>query len=312
LELVINVFIDLVVIRKEFPGFGLFLKVPPGFQEHQAYFESYLLRNTISELGNTIQLDQKSLWEPRVIQNMARFVLHIGEAVFEGWFLSGAEPLLDFAGTLLEYWQRPEISRIKSVRLCSQAIISIKTVFLRVTLLRLSELDSAQNPEDDTLAFMDKLLYWQTIVLSSDVSEDDFLKLICYQLYLKLVDPRERVRLAAANLWRILLVQKPEETSTIFQYAMTSEHRSLASGFKKLMELDNETFVAWVDDQRAELDALFFGAMSKTWEDFVAAENEKTEETAKSRVAKRRDKLKQWHAEDLNEEDILFRPRYRA
>jgi hypothetical protein len=307
LELVVNVFIDQVTVRKEFPGFGLFLKVPPGFQEHQAYFESYLLRNTISQLGNTVQLDQKSLWEPRLIQNMARFVLHIGEAVFEGWFLSGAEPLLDFAGTLLEYFQRPEISKIKSVRLCNQAIMTIKAVFLRVVLLRLSELDSAQVPEEETLAFMDKLLYWQTIVLSAEINGEEFLKLICYQLYLKLVDSKERIRLAAANFWRIMLVQKPEETSAIFQHAITSEHKHLTSGFKKLMELDNETFVEWVDERRADLDALFFGAMSKTWEDFVSTENDKTEETSKTRVAKRREKLKQWHAEDLNEEDILFR-----
>jgi hypothetical protein len=307
LELVVNVFVDQVMVRKEFPGFGLFLKVPPGFQEHQAYFESYLLRNTISQLGNTVQLDQKSLWEPKLIQNMARFVLHIGEAVFEGWFLSGAEPLLDFAGTLLEYFQRPEISKIKSVRLCNQAIMTIKAVFLRVVLLRLSELDSAQVPEEETLAFMDKLLYWQTIVLSAEINGEEFLKLICYQLYLKLVDSREKIRLAAANFWRIMLVQKPEETSAIFQHAITSEHKHLTSGFKKLMELDNETFVEWVDEHRADLDALFFGAMSKTWEDFVSTENDKTEETSKTRVAKRREKLKQWHAEDLNEEDILFR-----
>ena len=306
LELVINVFIDQVMIRKEFPGFGLFLKVPPGFQEHQAYFESYLLRNTISQLGNTIQLDQKSLWEPKLIQNMARFVTHMGEAIFEGWFLGGAEPLLDFAGTLLEYLQRPEISKIKSVRLCSQAILVIKSVFLRVVLLRLSELDSAGVSEDEAVAFMDKLLYWQTVVLSSDGGEDDFLKLVCYQLYLKLVDSRERIRLAATNLWRILLVQKPEETSTIFQYTTSTEHRHLTAGFKKLMELDNETFVEWVDDQRAELDALFFGAMSKAWEDFVNAENAKTEETAKSRVAKRRERLRQWHTEVLTDEKVLF------
>jgi hypothetical protein len=307
LELVVTVFVDQVVVRKEFPGFGLYLKIPPGFQEHQAYFESYLLRHTVSELGNTIQLDQKSLWEPKMIQNMARFVIHIGESIFEGWFLSGAEPLLDFAGTLLEYLQRPEISQIKSVRLCSQAILTIKHVFLRVVLLRLSELDSAQVPEHEALAFMNRLLYWQTVVLSSDVSDERFLRLICYQLYLKLVDSRESIRLAAADLWRILLVQKPEETSTIFHHAMTNEHRDLTSGFKKLVELNNETFVGWVDDHRAELDALFFGAMSKAWDDFVNTENEKTEEIAKTRVAKRREKLRHWHAEGLNEEDILFR-----
>lgn len=306
LELLLNIFVDQVMVRKEFPGFGLFLKIPPGFREHQAYFESYLLRNTVSQLESTVQLDQKSLWEPRLIQNMSRFVLHIGEAVFEGWFLNGAEPLLDFAGTLLEYLQRPEVSKIKSVRLCSQAILSITHVFLRVILLRLSELDHGHISEDEAVAFMDKLHYWQTVVLSSDV-EEDFLKLICYQLYLKLVDSREKVRLAAANLWRILLVQKPEETSKMLQHTMPSEYRQLSSGFKKLTELDNETFVDWVGEHRVELDALFFGAMSRTWEEFVHAENEKTEDAANTRVAKRREKLRQWHTEDLNEEDILFR-----
>ncbi|KAL3418834.1 beige/BEACH domain-containing protein [Phlyctema vagabunda] len=307
LELVVTVFIDQVMTRKEFPGFSLSLKIPPGFQEHQAYFESYLLRNTISQLGNTIQLDQKSLWEPKTIQNMARFTKHIGEAVFEGWFLSGAEPLLDFAGTLLEYLQRPEISKIKTVRLCNQAILGIKDVFHRVVLLQLSELDNAQVPVSESLAFLEKLLYWQTVVLSSDIGENDYLKLICYQLYIKLVDSRERIRLSAANLWRILLVQKPDETSQMLREAMSSEQRHLASGFRKLTELDDETFVEWVDDHRGDLDALFFGAMAPAWEEFVNRENSKTEETAKVRATRRREKLKQWHKESADDEDVIFR-----
>jgi hypothetical protein len=305
LELVIGVFVDQVLVRKEFPGFGLFLRVPPGFQEHQAYFESYVLRNTISQLSNTIKLDQKLLWEPKVIMNMARFCLHMGEAVYEGWFLGGAEPLLDFAGDLLDYLQRPDIAKIKSVRLCSQAILSIRGVFLRVALLRLSEIDDAEVSEPEALVFMDKLLYWQTVVLASEIHQEEYLKLVCYQLYTKLVDSRENIRLAAANLWRILLVQKPDETSAIFATSM--DKKNLVSGFKKLMELDNETFVEWVDQHRTELDALFFGAMSKAWEDFVNTENGKTDTTAKVRVDRRRERLRQWHSEALNDEDILFR-----
>lgn len=305
LELVINVFIDQILMRKEFPGFGLFLKVPPGFQEHQAYFESYVLRNTISQLNNTVQLDQRLLLEPKVITNMARFCLHMGEAVFEGWLLGGAEPLLDFAGSLLEHLQRPDISRIKSVRLCNQAIASIRSVFLRVVLLRLSEIDDANVSEDEALEFMNKLLFWQTIVLSSEFREEDFLRLVCYQLYTKLVDSRTKIRLAAANIWRILLVQKPDDTSAIL--AMSMDKKQLIPGFKKLMELDNETFVEWVDERRDELDALFFGSMSAAWEEFVRVENAKTEETSRSRVTKRKDRLKQWHMEALNDEDILFR-----
>jgi hypothetical protein len=305
LELVMAVFVDQVLVRKEFPGFGLSLKVPPGFQEHQAYFESYILRNTMSQLNNTIQLDQKMLLEPRIITNMARFTSHMSEVVYEGWFLGGAEPLLDFSGGLLDYLQRPDIAKVKSVRLCSQAIQTIRSVFLRVVLLRLSEIDSAEVPEIEAVEFMNKLFYWQTILLSSEVREGDFLKLVCYQLYTKLVNARERIRLAAADLWRILLVQKPEETSVILSMSMDKQH--LISGFKKLTELDNETFVQWVDDHREELDKLFFGAMSRAWEDFVNAENAKTVEIGKMRLVRRKERLRQSHADNLNDEDILFR-----
>lgn len=305
--LVVNVFVDQVMARKEFPDFGLPLKVPPGFREHQAYFESYVLRSTVTKLEKSVQANQRLLLEPRLLQNMSRFVQHMGEAVFEGWFLAGAEPLLDFAGSLLEYLQRPEIAKIKSVRLCSQAVIAVKNVFLKVVLLRLSELDSPHISEMEAVTFMDRLHYWQMVVLSSNVGEEDFLKLICYQLYLKFGDSREKIRLAAANLWRILLVQKPEETSMMLQQTMPIDYEHLSSGFKKLMELDNETFVVWVDEHRKELDALFSGAMSRTWDDFVTSENEKTEDAAKRRMDKRREKLSQWHAESLNDEDILFR-----
>ncbi|KAH0562402.1 hypothetical protein GP486_002903, partial [Trichoglossum hirsutum] len=307
LEIVIAVFMDQILERKEFPGFGLHLKVPPGFQEHQVYFESYLLRNTLSQLGNTLQLNQKLLWEPKVITNMARFTSHVGEAVFEGWFLSGAEPLLDFTGTILEYLQRSDVAQIKSVRLCSQAISTIRLVFLRVVLLRLSELDEPGTQEKQALSFLDKLLYWQTIILSPDNTEAGFLRLICYLLYTKLIDPREEIRLAAANLWRFLLVQKPTETSAILNHATNVDQKRLSSGFKKLMELDNRTFIYWIDDHREDLDSLFFGAMSKAWEDFVAEENRKTEDCAKARTSKRKEKLRQWLLDESADEDTFRR-----
>lgn len=306
LELIIGVFIDRVMVRKEFSGFGLFSKTPPGFKQHQVYFRTFVLRNTISQLGNTIQLDQKSLWEPKVIQNMARFVVHICDAVFEGWFLSGAEPLIDFAGSLLEYLHRPEISNIKNVRLCHQAVITIKGVFFRVVLLRLSELDSSHISESEAVAFMDKLFYWQGVLLSPDHSQEDFFKLICYQLYLKLIDHRGSIKLAAANLWRIMLVQKPEETSRIFQNSTLFEHQNLIEGFKKLIEVENEVFFSWLSNQRAKIDEIFSNAMSKIWERFVDFENEKTEESNRARISRRKEKLKHWHCEQLNEEDTLL------
>ena len=307
LELVIGVFTDQLLARKEFPGFGLFLKVPPGFQEHQAYFETYILRNTISQLSSAVQLNNVLLCEPKILQNMARFNLHMVEAIFEGWFINGAEAMLDFTGMVLEYLQRPEVASMKSVRLCSSAVSTVRISFLKLVLLKLSDMDEPQTTDADALSIMDKLLYWQTVLLGCLSADDDYMKLLWYQLYNKLIDSREPIRLIASNLWRVMLVQKPEESAVLFRQCMPPDQQQLTKGFSQLTELDDVTFMQWVDQHRPSLDISFFGGMSKTWEEFVSAENQRTVETAKSRLKNRREKLKKWHADRLDNENLLLR-----
>jgi hypothetical protein len=307
LELVINIFIDQLLTRKEFPGFGLFLKVPPGFQEHQAFFESYVLQRTILHLSNAIKLDWKLLTEPKVLTNMARFSLHMVEAIFEGWYMNGTESMLDFAGLLLEYLHKPDVARLKSVRLCSQAVSTVRGSFLKLILLRLSEMDDPQTTDSEANFSMNKVLYWQMVILDSLSVEDDYMKLLWYQLYIKLVDSREAVKLAAVNIWRIMLVQKPDECSILFQQFVLPDQAQLTTGFQKLTELDNDTFIAWVDEHRPSLDGLFLNGLSRTWEEFVGLENHKTTETAKSRLSKRKDVLKRWQSELLERENVILR-----
>ena len=306
LELTVAVFSDQIFTRKDFPGLGLFMRVPPGFQEHQAYFETFILRNTLSQLGNTIKLNQKLLWEPRVLTNLARFAAHLGEAVYEGWFICGAEHILDFLAHILEYLQLPNIASIKTVRLCSQNINNIRTVLLRVVLLRMSELDDEASTHD-TVLFLNKLAYWQTVILPREDPQDGFLKLLCYLVYNRLTSPKDSVRMAAANLWRMLFVQKSEQISAILQQASTVGSDSLIKGFEKILELDNESFLDWVDDRREGLDNALLNALSKSWGSFVVEENRKTEETAKARISKRREKLKLWAIETTSSDEILRR-----
>ena len=132
LEVATNLFIDMIRNKDKFNGIGLFLKVPPGFREHQAYFETYLLTNIIDRISNAISKDAELICEPRILTNLGRLCQHLSEAIFEGWFLNGAEVLIDLSGMILEILQRPEISIRKSVRLCSNAIASIRRCLLRV------------------------------------------------------------------------------------------------------------------------------------------------------------------------------------
>lgn len=306
LEIIIAVFVDQLFSRKEFAGLGLFMKVPPGFQEHQAFFESFILRNSLSHLGNMIKLNPKLLWEPRVLTNLARFAGHLGESLYEGWFISGAEAVLDFLANILEYLQLPHIQKIKSIRLCSNIVSTMSAVLLRVVLLRLSELDELISVPQ-TVSFLGKLGYWQTVLFAADNTEVAFLKLVCYLLYIKLVSVHQEVRTAAANLWRMILVQKNDEISEIVHQSMVKDSTHLTKGFNKVMELDNEGFLDWINDNQEGLHDIFFGTLAKAWEKFVAVENSKTEEKSRARISRRREKLRLWIAEALVNDDVLRR-----
>ncbi|KXH48996.1 beige/BEACH domain-containing protein [Colletotrichum salicis] len=307
-DLVINVFIDQVFTRKEFPGFGLFLKIPPGFQEHQAYFESFVLRKTLQQLGSHVQANQKVLAEPKVLTNMGRLAAHVTDTIFEGWFINGTEPMLEFAGMVLEYLQRPEVSTLKSVRLCSQAVGTIRQSFLKLLLLRFSELDDPDTPDASAKEFMSNILYWQAPILGCLANEEEYMKLFWYQLYSKLVDSRTSIRSAAATIMRIMLVQKPHESKVLFRQCAAPDQQHLTKDFVvKLTEIDDEAFIEWVDQHRASLDAFFFGGISKIWEEFVVVENQRTVDSAKFRLAKRRDRLKAWQTEALTVDNILLR-----
>ena len=306
LELVLIAFSDQLFFRKDFAGLGLFMKVPPGFQEHQAYFESFILRNALSHFTNTIQLDQSLLREPRVLTNLARFVIHLGEAIYEGWFVQGAEATIDFLGYILEYLQRPEISQLKSTRLCSNTISAMRQVLMRIVLLRLSELDESSSGLD-SVGFLNKLTYWQTVIVVADEAQDNLFKLLCYLLYNRLISAKATVRAATVSLWRILLVHKPTETSHILSQALVLKNENLSIGFKKVLEMNDESFLNWIDEHRESLDQCFFGNMEKLWEGYVTDENRRTEETAKVRISKRREKLKIWLSETRSKDEIIRR-----
>lgn len=298
LGLVLAVFSDQLLERKDFSGLGLHLKTPPGFLEHQACFESWLLKNFFSTIQDAISTEAQLFLEPRTLINLGRFSAHVIESVYNGWFNDGVYATLDFVGTLLEYLQRPDISALKSVRLCTQAIATLRSTLFRSVLLKLSESD-----DKETLVFLNRLTYWQAVLLSAAESQPENLDLLCYLLYTKLVGNNEDVRRAAVSLWRIILVQKPDEMSAILRHATVSLQDRLLGDFELLVGMEDAAFLEWVADREDDLNALFFGILSRRWEAFVHEEGTSAESSARNRIVKRQDKLKQWvQNEKLSEE----------
>ncbi|PYH98662.1 beige/beach domain protein [Aspergillus ellipticus CBS 707.79] len=298
LSLVLSVFSEQLLERKDFSGLGLYPKTPPGSLEHRANFNTWVLKSFLSTLHDVIFSKLQLLAEPRVLTNLGRFATHLGEAVYEGWFMDGAAATLEFAGSILEYLQRPDVSCVKSIRLCSQAVTTIRSTVFRVVLLRLSEVEGTE-----ALSFLNRLSYWQVVLLSGD-AQSNHLQLLCYLLYIKLDDRNEYVRLAAAGLFRIMLVQKPADMATILSHAPISLQKRLSSGFEAVMGMEDAALLKWFNDQEDDLHSLFFGVISKHWEDFIQEENSKIETSSRTRISKRQEKLKQWNQTDVFSDEV--------
>ncbi|OQD88103.1 hypothetical protein PENANT_c004G00045 [Penicillium antarcticum] len=299
-ELILSVFKDQLLGRKDFSGLGLYLKTPPGFLEHQAYFNSWVFSCVLSTLQDLPLVQPGLLHEPRTLTNLGRLSTHLTEAVYEGWFINGAASTLEFTGTILEYLQRPDISQLKSIRLCNQAVTTIRSTLYKVVLFQLSEADDTQ-----TVPLLNRLNYWQVVLLSAAETQSKHLHLLCYLLYTKLISTNADVRSAAASLWRIILVQAPDEIVLLLSHVPVALQRRLADGFDALSGMEDESFLQWIDEQRVDLDALFFGIMSRSWETFVQDENASSEESVRTRVSKRKDKLRQWAQIEKFDEDMV-------
>ncbi|KAK2748947.1 hypothetical protein FQN57_007230 [Myotisia sp. PD_48] len=302
LELVLGSLTDQIFMRKEFTGLSLYSRIPPGFLEHQAHFESWLNHHILAHLAEKIANYKKLLLEPRVLTNLSRLLTQITESVYGGWLVDGATATLDFIGPVLEYLQKSDIASLKVVRLCSQTISTIRSMVFRTVLLRLSEAEG-----ESAFSFLQRLAYWHNALLSGEDSQNEQLQLIFYLLYSKIVTEKEDIRVAAAGLWRTILVQKPSQTSAILNQAASSLQKRLSSGFQKLVGMDDSGVLLWIDDQRDDLDCFFFGTLGKSWESFVREENAKTQDTLRSRSSKRKDKLKQWAQKEASDDEILHR-----
>ncbi|KAF7716383.1 Concanavalin A-like lectin/glucanases superfamily protein [Penicillium ucsense] len=299
-SLVLDVFEEQLLQRKDFSGLGLYHKTPAGNLDNQADFNSWLLSLFLSRLEGIPSIRPHLLHEARALTNIARFATHLTEAVYEGWFLNGGAVVLEFLGVILEYIQRPDVSHIKTIRLCSQSVATLHTMLYRITLFQLSEAH-----DSETLSVLQRLSYWQVVLLAAAETQPRNLQLLCFLLYTRLISADNQIRLAAASLWRMILVQKPQDMSNLLRHGSAPLQRRLTDVFEALAGLDDEKFLREIDDERQDLDAFFLGVLSHQWETFVADENVKNEESARHRISKRKEKLKQWAQLEKYDEDVL-------
>ncbi|CEP07883.1 hypothetical protein [Parasitella parasitica] len=283
----------------------VFSAFPPSSHEQQLVFESYLLTHIAQRLKSTFQVEMESLLDPRVLANAAKFSQMAADAVIQGRFREGgAEQTYDLLATLLEILHTDDTGRYA---VNDASVIAIYRSFNRMILVKISDLEHGDLDSQRTVVFLEYCIHHQKIILSAKNNDMEFMRCFCYHLYRYLLSSDDTIRDAAASMWKLLVLQRPDTVDAIFNVLVKGvELEDLIDGFKQMLEMDLESFYRWLDSRKVELNILFTEHISKAWESTILQENKYSKETFKTYITRRINKLKRIQKLEGYEQEIML------
>ncbi|KAG9303640.1 hypothetical protein G9A89_018537 [Geosiphon pyriformis] len=295
LEFVISVCANSVVDSKVKPLLGLDMVLrsfPPSLLEHQIQFESYIYLHVVAYLKSTLQLDSNLLADNRVFTNTARFTQLAVDAIYQGWFLNGRNQLYELITIVLEATQRDDEASGKQ-RANDSSLATLYRSLDRIIIFKLFEINQISAEVSMIVEMLNQLIYHQKIILSLYNNDTDFFRCLCYHLYKFLLNENSEVKKSSMSIWKLLMLQKPTEMSTILKTRVKGiEYKELVEGFSKLLEMDIDSFLEWIETRREQLDALFQDHFSRLWDAIITSEMRNGKEHLKNAHTKRTTKLK--------------------
>ena len=305
-EVVMENFLHQIFENKEFSGFHIHASAPPCRTDALGTVESYLLESIVIRVHARILVNQDVLCEPRLISNVSSLISLFGEAICQGWFRGNVEALLDLVGMTIEYLQRPGVASNRNVRLCGQAISTIKVTFLEVILLQLMGHQNLPDDKKGAISVLNKMLYWQQVIFVAEEIMPEFSILIWYVLHRKLVDSAREVKQLVAAFWRIMLVQKPAGIERVLEHAVNSTEKDLLSGFEQLKEMNDDAFLFWIEEHTNSLEIVFSNSLSMSWDNFTLSQRKKAQAISKIREDQRGEMLNQWALDDTKSARTIY------
>ncbi|KAI8981097.1 hypothetical protein BDB01DRAFT_724328 [Pilobolus umbonatus] len=279
---------------------------PPSGHDQQLLFESYLLTHIAQKLKGIIQLEMEILYDHKILINMTKFCQMAADAVIQGRFREGgAEQTYDLSVTLLELLHNDEFTSDYSNYDASIGLLYKS--FNRMILVKISDLEHGDLDIVKIVAFLDYCIHHQKIILSVKNTDIEFLKCFCYHLYRYLLSSDEGIKNTAANIWKLLILQKADIITSIFKVRVKGmESEELIGGFTQMLEMDMESFYRWLDSRKVELNILFNEHICKAWENVILQEQKYSRETLRNYVTRRINKLKRLQRKEIYEQDVIL------
>lgn len=297
-EFLVDGFADHIIFRRDFTGLGLFFRAPPCAYDQRAAVNSHLILMTMQRLQNELKLRPTQFHEPTILTNIARFSQQTFEAYMEGWFIYGARPIVDFNIVFLQYLNQPSVQALKEIRLCSPAIATIQSTLGKSSLFHITSSSDVRRGLDrvnDLLA----VDYWEELISAGTAPEETFFGPLSCAL-LRLVPEIEEDDLEILpSLLRHFINQKPEEFVGSFIGEDQSSDASTFNDFLLVLLNEKALLHDWLSSNLEPFRRLVTNAKNRILMPFIAEEERLAAKAAETRSTRRKERLEQWHLEDL-------------
>lgn len=175
--------------------------------------------------------------------------------------------------------------------------------------MRLSDATNRSKENEMTatarVQLLDHILYYQQVLLN-DMVDSTFMRLLINQLYrLTAKDIPCAVRLLTVDVFRCLMLLQSTHFMKVLVEARDARARASAGSWEELMTNDSETFLHWLESQRADLDNFFLSDLGQYWVAFVNSQNKAILDRANDLRKRRKEYLKTLTARTTRKADNI-------
>jgi hypothetical protein len=168
--------------------------------------------------------EKSYLSDPTVQSNVTKMVASVVDLLYLGFLRQNEHLIYDFITGLLEIFPSSEQDALSKLSRVDSSVGQLYRQFNRVVVYFMQNCKSSSDVQVK-LNFISKCIYDQKTILNAANADTDFFRYLCYIFFHCISHDSTEVRTSAMNFWKLMLLQKPTQITSILEAANTTEQK---------------------------------------------------------------------------------------
>ncbi|KAJ8612061.1 hypothetical protein MRB53_037612 [Persea americana] len=292
LRLLTSIFLDQIFESSNFTGLGLFTRAPRASLSRRVLLLSMVMDETVLAIENEFRRNTSRYDDPKCIVNTCRVLIHLFDAMVEGWYSPLSGSALHLAAVYLTALQDASQCGRKSVLLCHSAMLNVASAYARLCLHLVSSrivLDADEEMQRNFHALVTQLA---RLPVASSTSI--YLKSLIFGIYSNMSSSDDEQSRRWLSFMSAFIRQHVELLQRWFGLdARSSDRFTVFWSDSSHPDPGGENVVLELPGVVAAFESVIPRDFKNAYEHTTATINETYRASAESRILKRKDRLQQ-------------------